>query len=129
MKERRKSPRRPLMESFGFFAIVPAKGMYRLPVHDLSETGISLDIDVDGEGQDFPVKEGEALVFHLYLNQSLYLSLKGKVAWIRTVDGKRTAGAEFSDKKEAGFKAVSKFVKVLDVLHESATLDPAQSGN
>jgi hypothetical protein len=122
--DRRKAERRPLLESFGFFAGAPAKGMHRLPVHDVSETGLGLNLDVEGEPQDhFPIRQGESLDLHLYLNQSLYLSLKGKVAWVRGNERARTVGVEFTDKKEAGYRAVGRLVKFLDILHESATLE------
>ncbi|MCC7440688.1 MAG: PilZ domain-containing protein [Bdellovibrionales bacterium] len=120
--ERRKSPRRTLLQTFGFFAILPEKGMHRLPVHDLSESGIGMDIDIEGEQPgDFPAA-GASLTVHLYLNQSLYLPLSAKVAWIRPGKAGRMAGVEFDKGSSGARKAVAELIRLLDVLHDHAEL-------
>ena len=119
-EDRRKSARRPILESFGFFVAVPAKGYHRLPVHDVSEHGVGFDLDVEGTGDEgFPLKEGEALEIHLYLNQSLYIPLTVKAVRISKSDKKgRSIGAEFQKLSGASMRALQALVKMLDSLSE-----------
>lgn len=115
--ERRKSRRRQILDTFSLFAVIPNKGAYRLPVHDVSDDGIGFDVDLDGEDQDaFPLKSGESLALHFYLNQSLYVPISVQVARIEQ-DAKtkvRRVGGSFSTKDSAGITAMRAFVQMLD---------------
>jgi hypothetical protein len=130
--ERRRTRRRPILETFSMFCVVPKKGMHRLPLYDVSDHGIGFDIDLDVEGmeedQAFSLKLGEPMEVHFYLNQSLYLPLKGKVARIVERNGEapgqgkiRRIGAEIDpkDPAHAGFAA---FLKMLDAITDIAKI-------
>jgi hypothetical protein len=123
--ERRKTRRRPILETFSFFCVVPKKGMHRLLIHDVSDQGIGFDLDAEGEeDQTFSLKSGEALDVHLYINQSLYLPLSVKVARIeeRNVGGRvRRIGAEFSV-KDKGYEAFGAFLAMLDSIVDVAQI-------
>jgi hypothetical protein len=121
--ERRKTKRRPILDTFSLFVVVPKKGMHRLQVHDVSEGGLGFDLDIDGESaSEFPAKIGEKLEVHLYLNQSLYLPVAVQIA--RIDDGKtgRKIGAELTDKGAASAKAFAAFLNMLDAVTEAAEI-------
>jgi hypothetical protein len=119
--ERRRARRRPILDTFSMFCVVPKKGVYRLPVHDVSDHGIGFDLDMEGEeGQQLAVKLGEPLEVHFYLNQSLFLPLSVRVA--RIDEGKiRRIGAELDTQApaHAGFAA---FLKMLDAIVDVAQI-------
>jgi hypothetical protein len=127
--ERRRTRRRPIIETFSMFCVVPKKGPYRLAIHDVSDHGIGFNLDMDGEDiQGFALKMGEQLDVHFYLNQSLYLPLSVKVARIEERNdgspeqGKvRRIGAELDakDPVHAGFAA---FLKMLDAIADVAKI-------
>ena len=117
--ERRKAKRRPILESFSLFVVVPGKGDYRLPLHDLSELGIGFDLDMEGEDPAaFPIKPSEHIDVLLYLNQTLSIPLTVKVARIVDEGGYRKIGAEFLEKNGKSHQALLSFVKVIDELAE-----------
>jgi hypothetical protein len=122
-QERRRSKRRPILDTFSLFCVVPKKGVHRLQVHDISDLGLGFDLDIDGESFDeFPVKPKEKLDVQLYLNQSLYLTLKVEVARIEDSRGVRRVGAEFTDKTSNAHKAYAAFLQMLDLLSEVAEI-------
>jgi hypothetical protein len=115
--ERRKTKRRPILETFSLFAVVPKKGMHRLLVHDVSEGGLGFDLDIDGENFDeFPVKTGEKLEVHLYLNQSLYIPLAVQIARLEDTKSIRRLGTELVNPNAPQSKAFSAFLQMLDVV-------------
>jgi hypothetical protein len=115
--ERRKTKRRPILETFSLFAVVPKKGMHRLQVHDVSEGGLGFDLDIDGENFDeFPVKAGEKLEVHLYLNQSLYIPLAVQIARLEDTKTIRRLGTELVNPNTPQSKAFGAFLQMLDVV-------------
>lgn len=124
-EERRRAPRRPVLESFSLFVSVPKKGGYKLPVHDLSELGMGFDIDLEGEGTDVPIASGEKLEVHFYMNQTLYLPLTVTVVRIIDRNGVRRIGAEFPDDTSRYNRALNSFLGMLDSIADVARLDPA----
>lgn len=122
--ERRGSQRRPVLDSFSLFVVVPKKGGSRLKIHDLSERGLGCDIDVEGEDPDFfPIKKGEQLHIRLYLNQTLHVPVD--VTVVRVIDGSgvRRVGLEYSDSAGSGAKACAAFVRMLDNILDVVKLD------
>ncbi len=120
-QERRRTQRRPILDTFSMFCVVPKKGLYRLKVHDVSEHGIGFDVDLEGDEAPISLKGGEALEVHFYLNQSLYLPLSVKVARIEDGGGIRRVGAEFNQ-KDAGYHAFAAFLKMLDAIGDVAKI-------
>ncbi len=95
--DRRGSRRRPILESFSFFVVVPKKGFHRLRVVDLSDTGVGFDYDIVGEMKEaFPVTSGETFELQFYLNQTLFFPMNVKVARIDDSKVLRRIGAEFT---------------------------------
>lgn len=124
--EKRRARRRPVLDTFSLFAVVPDKAPLRLPIHDVSELGIGFGLDVEGEDQSlFPVKQGEQLEIRLYLNQSMYLPLAAKVARVVDSNGVRKIGAEFVAKSSKGYKGLVAFIEMLDEIVEAVRLDPS----
>ncbi len=123
--ERRRSTRRPIVETFSLFVTIPRKGPHRLAVHDLSEHGMGFDLDTAGEDlADFPVSQGESLEICLYLNQSLFLPLTVEVVRLESHTGLRRAGAVFRDLKSQNHKAFVSFLAMLDSISEIAQVAP-----
>ncbi|MEK6578441.1 MAG: PilZ domain-containing protein [Bdellovibrionota bacterium] len=122
--ERRKHKRRPVLDTFSMFIVVPKKGFHRLKVDDLSEAGIGFVLDIEGEAiADFPIKSDEKIDVRLYLNQSLYLPLQVQVARIEEKDSLRRIGAAFVDKNSKGFHAFSAFLAMLDGILDAALIE------
>lgn len=128
--ERRRTQRRPIIESFSMFCVVPSKGVHRLQVHDVSDNGIGFDFDTEGEElETFPLKSGEKLTVHLYLNQSLYLPLAVRIVRVEERNQVRRIGAEVlappagaaaKSAEASSHTAFLAFLKMLDALADSA---------
>jgi hypothetical protein len=127
--ERRAAKRRPIVDSFGMFIVIPSKGPHRLPVHDVSEIGIGFDLDLEGEAaQTFPAQRGQKIDVRLYLNQSLYLPLSVSVARVETSPAVRRVGAQFDKDAEQngkGYRAFRAFVDMIDAVIEAGELSAA----
>ncbi len=124
--ERRKSRRRPILDTFSLFLVVPKKGAHRLPIHDISNEGIGFSLDTEGESPDqFALAAGEVIQLRLYLNQTLYLPLAVKTARIETVGGVRRVGAAFEDTASKSFRAFQAFNQMLDQVADVAHIDPS----
>lgn len=127
-KERRSALRRPILDTFSFFLILPETGFFKLRVHDLSEKGIGFDFDIeDAPKWDHAVSEGDELDTRFFINQSLYIPLQLKVKRIDETIKIRRVGAEFIHKNEAEFKAFLSFVDLLDRILESLEIDPTEA--
>lgn len=123
-KERRRSRRRPILDSFLFFVVVPKKGMARLKVADISDSGLGFDYDVGAEAQeDFPVKVGEQLDVHFYVNQSLYLPMKVKVMRVDVSQSVRRLGAEFTNVETPEHRGLLAVLQMVDQLVESGRFE------
>ncbi len=123
--ERRRSKRLDILDTFSLFVVVPAKGPMRLKVHDISDAGIGFDLDIEEElgAAGFEVKIGNEMEIHLYLNQSLYLSLPVTVRRIVDAQGIRKIGAEFRGKGTKAQVALLAFLDMLDALGEVARIE------
>ena len=119
MIERRKHPRRPILETFLLGVVIPLKGPHRLSLTDLSEGGMGFDADIEGEPHSlYPIRIGDTIQAELYLNQSLYVPLQIKVMRLTQENGIRKLGVEYLERSSPGVKAVQSFLKVLDQLTE-----------
>jgi len=121
--ERRRFKRRPILETFSLFVVVPKKGSHRLPVHDVSDSGIGFDLDIDGENfSEFPLKSGERLDVQLYLNQTLFLPVTVQVARIEDTASVRRIGAELVNPDSPSSKAFAAFLTMLDLVTEAGEI-------
>jgi hypothetical protein len=124
--ERRRSLRRPVLETFSCFVVLPEQGFFRLKVHDLSEDGIGFDLDIeDAPKFDTQVKTGDELEIRFHINQTLFIPL---FVFVRRIDEKtqvRRIGAEFSKKRDSEFKAYLAFIQLVDRILDSLKIDPS----
>ncbi len=117
--ERRRAKRRQILDAFSVFITIPRKGGYQLPVHDISDLGIGFDFDTEGESAaDSPVKKGEKLELHLYLNRTISLPLSVSVARVEELKAVRRIGAEFNETGSPAFAAFKAFLSLVDRLTE-----------
>jgi hypothetical protein len=122
--DRRGSRRRPILESFSFFVVVPKKGFHRLRVVDLSDTGVGFDYDIIGEMKEaFPVKAGETFELQFYLNQTLFLPMNVKVARIDDSKVLRRVGAEFTATGTPEHQGLLAVLDMIDKVSEIVQFD------
>jgi len=117
--DRRKARRRPILDSFSFYVVVPKKGYHRLRVIDVSDSGLGFDFDIAGESpEDFPVKLGEELEVHLYLNQTLFLPMKVRVMRLDDSKAIRRIGAEYVSRETPEHEGLLAVLEMIDRLSE-----------
>ncbi|MBS1962636.1 MAG: PilZ domain-containing protein [Bdellovibrionales bacterium] len=122
--DRRGSRRRPILESFSFFVVVPKKGFHRLRVVDLSDTGVGFDYDIIGEMKEaFPVKAGEVFELQFYLNQTLFFPMHVKVARIDDSKVIRRIGAEFTATGTPEHQGLIAVLDMIDKVSEIVQFD------
>lgn len=128
--ERRRSLRRPILETFSCFVVLPEHGFFKLTVHDLSENGIGFDLDAEGAPQfKSSAQVGDELELRFHINQSLFISLLIQIRRIDDSTGVRRVGAEFIRKNDPEFKAYLAFIELLDRILDSLQIDPTQAKN
>jgi hypothetical protein len=118
MKEKRKASRIQVIDSFSVFLVIPELGPYKNKISDLSEIGIGFEsenIHTDLE----PEKE---LSVQLYLNQTLYLPLKLKIARTIKKEDLIIYGAEFMGGEKKSLEALKHFTNVLNCLEGIAEI-------
>jgi hypothetical protein len=121
--ERRRSRRRPILDTFSVFVVLPERAPHRLPVVNASDEGVGFQLDPDsGDPELFPLVVGDHLELCFYLNQTLYLPLRIQIVRIsQTEPGKpRMAGARILESESPGIEAFKVFVQLLDTLAELA---------
>jgi hypothetical protein len=122
--ERRKAKRRPILDTFSVFVVVPKKGIHRLEVSDISETGMAFDLDVEGEETSyFPTHEGDTIDLRFYLNNSLYIPLSIQVIRVEDHRNKRRIGAQFQEKSSPNYQAFLSFIRLLDQINDIVQMD------
>ena len=125
--ERRRAPRRPILDSFSLFVVIAKKGGHRLPVHDVSELVLGCNADIEGEGFCVPLSVGDTLEIHLYLNQTLHIPLVVRLARVEEILGVRRLGAEFTQPASPANEALNSFLRMLDSISEVARIAPPAS--
>ncbi len=115
--ERRKTRRRGILSSFAVSVVIPRKGPHRLEFLDASDAGLGFVADIEDEVQnDYAIETGDEMEIELYLNQSLHLTLGGRVARVETKDGFRRIGFEILDTRAPGYRAYLSFLGMIDAL-------------
>lgn len=70
--ERRQVKRTILTELMSSFVVLPEKGLMKVDIHDISEEGISFDVEnINGS-----FKIGEEITLRIYLNQKAYFPIQ-----------------------------------------------------
>lgn len=109
-KERRRSSRKAVLETFQVFLVIPSRGLRRLQIKDVSEHGVSFLADpVD------KFKAGETIDSFFYVNPSLRIPIKLTVRRV-TEEDEPTIGAELEAAENPGIKAFMSFLNLLDDL-------------
>lgn len=80
--ERRDVKRTILTEFIGAFAVLPERGLMRLSLYDISDRGISFDLELT-EGRFL---EGEEVAMRVYLNHKTYFPFIVKITYSRPME-------------------------------------------
>lgn len=135
--DRRRHPRRSILQSFGVSAVFPGSGEHRLEIRDLSEDGIGVlagQEDAVGSGmlQATQFKVGRTAAMELYLNRSLCLPLELEIVRIERqgTEGDGGAGrpdvligARWTRRNSEAYAALLGFIQILDKLAAAGRLD------
>jgi hypothetical protein len=110
-QERRSVRRTILTEFMGVFVILPQKGLQKVSMYDISDDGLSFDME-KSKGH---FKNGEEVAMRLYLSQKNYFPFVAKVSNVREIDedGVVRHGASFV-KNTVNSEALTHFVKFLE---------------
>jgi hypothetical protein len=115
-EERRKGRRTVLTSFIGAFCVVPRKGLMKVTLHDVSEEGLSFDVDMKS-GQ-FPV--GEEIAMRVYVSQESYFTISAKIQNVRAEEEEVYRHGALFAKSSASDQAIHYFVKFIE--HVSASL-------
>lgn len=118
--EKREVKRTILTEFIGAFAILPEHGLIRVTMYDISDNGISFDLESD-KGQ---FHEGEEVAMRVYLNYKTYFPFVVKIKNSRLVpsEGVVRHGANFT-KGTINDVALHHFVKFIETVSASLKTD------
>ena len=118
--ERREKKRTILSEFVGAFAVVPGKGLIKVTLYDISEGGLSFDMDIS-EGH---FNLGETVAMRVYLNQKSYFGFVVKLQNLREVaeEGVYRQGANFV-KDTINEVALHHFVKFIETVSTNLESD------
>lgn len=111
--ERRHIKRTILSEFVSAMVVLPEKGLIRVGIYDISEHGISFDL----EAEQGAFKAGEEIQMRVYLNHKTYfpIAVKVKHATLETTEGVTRHGTEFLKSAENN-AALQHFVKFIETV-------------
>jgi hypothetical protein len=119
-RDRRVVKRTILTEFVGAFVVLPEKGLLKVALYDISEAGLSFDLDMmDGGFQD-----GDEIAMRVYLNHTTYFPFTIKVTHARLVEDEQLVrhGANF-EKGTMNDVALHHFVKFIENVSASLKTD------
>lgn len=118
--ERRQVKRTILNEFIGAMVLVPRKGLLKVSIHDISETGMAFDLE--GEAGHFAL--GEEVAMRVYLNQETYFPFVVTVQNIRAVEEESAFrhGVHFV-KGSINDEALHHFVKFIETVSAALQRD------
>ena len=119
-QDRRSVKRTILTEFVGAFVVVPEKGLQRVSIYDISETGIAFDMGLE-MGQ---FRVGEEVAMRVYLHHSTYFPFFVNVTNVREnlEEGSTRFGAGFL-KGSVNEEALYHFVKFIENVSASLRKD------
>ncbi len=111
--ERRHIKRTILSEFVSAMVVVPDKGLIKVGIYDISEQGISFDLEMD-QGS---FKSDEEICMRVYLNHKTYfpIAVKVKHVTVESTEGVIRHGTEFL-KSDANDAALQYFVKFIETV-------------
>lgn len=118
--ERRDVKRTILTEFIGAFAVLPERGLLRVSMYDISDRGISFDVETT-EGRFL---EGEEIAMRVYLNHKTYFPFIVRVTYSRPLEqeGIVRHGANFTV-GTVNDVALHHFVKFIETVSASLKTD------
>ncbi len=119
-QERRKVKRTILSEFIGACIVIPQRGLVKVSLYDVSETGLAFDMD-SKMGQ---IASGEEVAMRLYLNSETYFPFVIKVRHnqFQDEDASYRYGAVFV-KGTINDEALTHFVKFIETVSASLQTD------
>jgi hypothetical protein len=119
-RDRRNVKRTILTEFIGAFVVLPERGLYRVSLYDISENGLSFDIDL-------PLghyKKDEEVAMRVYLNHKTYFTFIVKVTNARVFEEENIMrhGANFV-KGTINHSALHHFVKFIETVSANLRTD------
>lgn len=118
--ERRQIKRTILTEFVSAMVVVPEKGLLKVAIYDISEQGISFDIEFD-QGS---FKADEIVSMRVYLNHSTYFPITVQVKHIidETTEGVMRHGSVFMNQPSTD-AALQYFVKFIESVSQGLKKD------
>jgi hypothetical protein len=118
VQEKRRAERRKILENFSFFVVVPTLGGIKKKLQDLSETGIGFQFDTLGT---FSLTQNAEVDIHFYLNQTLFLPLKVRIARLGAhAPEVQEVGCEIISTTSPSYATFLTLVKLIDQLESTA---------
>lgn len=119
-RDRREVKRTILTEFVGAFVVLPEKGLLKVTLYDISENGLSFDIDLQEGG----FQQGEEVAMRVYLNHSTYFPFVIRVNNCRAIEdeGVFRHGVHFV-KGTVNDVALHHFVKFIENVSASLKTD------
>lgn len=118
--ERRDLRRTILTEFVGAFTVVPERGLLRVSLYDISEDGLSFEVE-NNQGH---FDRDEPIAMRIYLNHKTYFEFVVKVKWYEMHDeiGMVRHGASFV-RNTVNDVALSHFVKFIEAVSVNLQAD------
>ena len=119
-REKREVKRTILTEFIGAFVVLPERGLLKVTLYDISEKGISFDVELSEGG----FKENDEVAMRVYLNYKTYFPFVMKVSNSRVFqfEGVIRHGANFM-KDTVNDVALHHFVKFIETVSASLKTD------
>lgn len=122
--ERRKAKRRPILETFSLFVVVPEIALQRLRVTDMSEGGLAFEIEsIVEESGTRRFQMGDEMDVQFYLNASLFVPVRCRVVRVESRPSGSKFGLEFISQKDGGVQALASFLRMLDEITGIAQIE------
>ena len=123
-QERRKVKRTILSEFIGACIVIPQKGLLKVSLYDVSNSGLSFDL----EAKFGQIASGEEVAMRVYLNKQTYFPFIIKVAHAKIVDSEMTYryGSSYGSSFIGGTinnEALTHFVKFIETVSASLRTD------
>jgi len=119
-RERRQVKRTILTEFIGAFAVLPERGLLKVSLYDISDSGTAFDIEMLEGG----FKNGDEVAMRVYMNHKTYFTFTVKVTHTRYMpnEGVVRHGANFV-KGTLNDVALHHFVKFIETVSASLKTD------